>query len=239
MKNRVVDYVLLTAAIVLSLGPVILFLGRCFPAFFVDSIDLGDGALFQIGVLDAATFDRFLGPYSRFGFNHPGPAPFYMLLPFFLAGGQTTGSLAIGAVVCNFLWLVFIVWTIRKTWGAEAALFANLPLALVVLWMGPTQVFFDLESLSRSLAIGSFSGFLDSFTFGKTEISFWLCDLGVPGVPMPCVLPDLQCHVCSDHVIRDPQKSNRTDSDQVRSGESAMADLDARGYFSTLGARAD
>jgi hypothetical protein len=42
----------------------------------------GDQALIAIASRRAADFVQLLGPYSRTGFHHPGPAVFYLLAPF-------------------------------------------------------------------------------------------------------------------------------------------------------------
>ena len=47
--------------------------------FFQEFVDGGDEALNLIGVMQAGKFDHLLGPYSRYGFNHPGPVLFYLM----------------------------------------------------------------------------------------------------------------------------------------------------------------
>src|SRR5947207_1846128 len=62
----------------------------------------------DIGLTELRTFDVgrhpvLLGPYSRDGWNHPGPALFYALaLPYRLAGSRSIG-LALGALLINGL----------------------------------------------------------------------------------------------------------------------------------------
>src|SRR5690348_18094210 len=42
----------------------------------------GDQALLELGTRRAIHLDQLVGPYSRSGFHHPGPAVFYLLAPF-------------------------------------------------------------------------------------------------------------------------------------------------------------
>lgn len=55
----------------------------------------GDWALLAMRVEDVGHVTPLLGPYSRFGWNHPGPLMFWLLaLPYHLAGGQAEALLA-------------------------------------------------------------------------------------------------------------------------------------------------
>jgi hypothetical protein len=42
-----------------------------------------------------------LGPYSRYGWRHPGPLYFYVLAPIYAAGGFTTAALKLGVFLIN------------------------------------------------------------------------------------------------------------------------------------------
>src|SRR5471030_794226 len=70
----------------------------------------GDQAVIQLRTLDVGgRHTPLIGPYSRYGWSHPGPALFYALAPILrLFGGHDTGVLA-GAVVLNALALVCIL----------------------------------------------------------------------------------------------------------------------------------
>ena len=57
----------------------------------------GDGAVIELYTLHATGFRQLLGPYSRFGFHHPGPAMFYVLAPFYAVSGHATASLSVAA----------------------------------------------------------------------------------------------------------------------------------------------
>jgi hypothetical protein len=60
-----------------------------------------DIEVLEIHILHAAHGTQFLGPYSRFGWNHPGPAYFYTLLPLYKLSEQRTVGLYLGAVLIN------------------------------------------------------------------------------------------------------------------------------------------
>jgi len=50
-----------------------------------DYLFTGDGATLELRVLQAAHGGQLLGAYSRFYWNHPGPAFFYLALPIYEA----------------------------------------------------------------------------------------------------------------------------------------------------------
>jgi hypothetical protein len=55
-----------------------------------------------------------LGPYSQFGWNHPGPLYFYLLAPFYLLAGEKTIGLHAGAFAINLLSLFAIVFVLIR-----------------------------------------------------------------------------------------------------------------------------
>ena len=142
----------LLAALPCTLGAVaVLLAGR--------SIDLaGDQALIGLDTGDAAGFSQLLGPYSRYGWTHPGPVWFYLLAgPYVvlgrsgaaLAGAMLLGqSLAAAAVVASVAgrrprWrmplaaLVLVVYLLRVPAESLTALWnpavLALPLAALIL----------------------------------------------------------------------------------------------------------
>src|SRR5688572_9040191 len=81
----------------------------------------GDAALFEIYTRNAASGQQILGAYSQFGWNHPGPLPFYTFLPFYLLGGHGQLALNGGALATNLLALLAIAWmTLRYGCGPLA-----------------------------------------------------------------------------------------------------------------------
>jgi hypothetical protein len=59
----------------------------------------GDGAVMELSVLRAERGQELLGPYSRFGWHHPGPLYSYLQLPFYELFHRQYSALKIGAVV--------------------------------------------------------------------------------------------------------------------------------------------
>lgn len=69
----------------------------------------GDAAVIELAVRNAAGFAQHLGPYSRFGWTHPGPAWFYALAPIYVLGGETAASLLAATQFLNAVVCVLIV----------------------------------------------------------------------------------------------------------------------------------
>jgi len=66
-----------------------------------DECLIGDKAIVEIYTRHAMGFGLTLGPYSVFGWNHPGPSCFYALaVPYFLSSGKAS-SLYLGALMLN------------------------------------------------------------------------------------------------------------------------------------------
>ncbi|MDQ3932485.1 MAG: hypothetical protein M3252_06590 [Actinomycetota bacterium] len=101
----------------------------------------GDYAVLEIYTLHARRFTQVLGPYSRFHWNHPGPFYFYLLLPFYVAFGEMSRGLLVGAFTINLLSLVGAVWIVRHAFSTGRAV---LFLALIAL----TLRFLGFEALS-------------------------------------------------------------------------------------------
>lgn len=81
----------------------------------------GDTAVISLRTLAASRGHELLGPYSRFGWQHPGPAFFYWAAPFFRASGARPGGLALAAATSNLVWVVVLVTAARRAAGTTAA----------------------------------------------------------------------------------------------------------------------
>jgi len=81
----------------------------------------GDLALLETDADRALHLQLALGPYSRFGFHHPGPALSYFLAPFWWASGKRYGGLALGAAVLGALVLATMVLAAGRAAGRRAA----------------------------------------------------------------------------------------------------------------------
>lgn len=87
----------------------------------------GDGAILEAYTLHARGQLWPLGPYSQFGWHHPGPLLFYALLPTYLLSGMHTIGLNAGALVINVAALLVVVAAIVR--------WARPPASLIVLSM--------------------------------------------------------------------------------------------------------
>ena len=90
-----------------------------------DLYSAGDGALIELYTLYASSGLWGLGPYSRFGWNHPGSMFFYWMAPFYLASNLSPVALNAGAFALNIASLATIVWsTVRYGGAALGGIFA-------------------------------------------------------------------------------------------------------------------
>lgn len=84
-----------------------------------------DLALLETYTRNAASGQQMLGAYSQYGWNHPGPLPFYTFLPFYLLGGHSQHALNGGALAVNLSALFVIAWvTLRHGRGPLAPVVA-------------------------------------------------------------------------------------------------------------------
>lgn len=64
---------------------------------------------------ELATEGRLLlGPYSRFGWNHPGPLYFYLQAPLYALGGHKAASLYAGALAINLASIIALAWVTAR-----------------------------------------------------------------------------------------------------------------------------
>jgi hypothetical protein len=96
----------------------------------------GDQALLELGARRAAHFDQLVGPYSREGFHHPGPAVFYLLAPFVRLLEPAGPGLYLGAVVINAAALIAIVAVFWRRLGPLVALWAAAAIDLFCVCVG-------------------------------------------------------------------------------------------------------
>jgi len=98
----------------------------------------GDDALLELNARDVLRGHQLVGPYSRFGWHHPGPAEALVLsLPVRLAG--TGAGLPLAAAAWNLVVAVAIVAFLGRRFGWRAAVGGILAVG-VVLSGAPVQV---------------------------------------------------------------------------------------------------
>jgi len=85
---------------------------RAAPAYPVS-----DRALIELATINALDGRQLYGPYSRYGWQHPGPLLFYLLAPFYAAAGSRTAGLAAGALAINLAALAAALWVLIRHAG--------------------------------------------------------------------------------------------------------------------------
>ena len=101
---------------------------------------LGDLANIELATRSVGSGHVLVGPYSRMGWNHPGPAMFYALAPAYRAVGGASVGLPLGAVLLNLTsGLAIIVVILRRR--STTLLLACLPLlAVLIASLGPRKL---------------------------------------------------------------------------------------------------
>src|SRR5437868_15488301 len=74
-----------------------------------DILFTGDGGVLELRTWEAAHGVQLVGPYSRFFWSHPGPAFFYLALPFYAASGQHGPALNLSTLFTNLAAAVALV----------------------------------------------------------------------------------------------------------------------------------
>lgn len=107
--GSLVSWLIATALVALVLAPLwptlAWLLTHPVPRFALQ----GDYASLEVQARLVPTGGTLLGPYSRFGFNHPGPAYFFLLWPFVALGGASSTGLFIGPLAIAALSVVAIL----------------------------------------------------------------------------------------------------------------------------------
>jgi hypothetical protein len=89
---------------------------------------VSDTAVIESYTLYASRAQLLVGPYSRYGWHHPGPLYFYLLAPFYLLSGKLSAGLNAGALAINFMSVIVIalvVWRVARG-GLAVAIVAML-----------------------------------------------------------------------------------------------------------------
>jgi len=129
----------------------ILFVGLCalggglvvagLTAFFRgssgDLYPVSDQAILEIYTLHAVRGFWTLGPYSQFGWHHPGPLYFYLLAPWYALSGHKTIALHVGAFVINLLSLCGMAYVLVRQTAPLVACLAALGLGVYVSRLEP------------------------------------------------------------------------------------------------------
>jgi len=93
---------------------------------------LGDTAVLEMYVRDALAGRLVVGPYSRFGWHHPGPIYFYVIAPLYRFGGGHANALSVGAAFVTISSIALLAWAAARSLGSRtsAAILASVALYL-------------------------------------------------------------------------------------------------------------
>ncbi|MGZ4755882.1 MAG: hypothetical protein ACXWA9_13300 [Acidimicrobiia bacterium] len=95
-----------------------------------------DWAIFELRARDVLHHAVYVGPYSRFGWNHPGPLLFYVLAgPYKLLGSRSI-SMHITALLVNGATLVAIGWVAFRRGRLPMVIAALVPVGLLTHALG-------------------------------------------------------------------------------------------------------
>ena len=129
-----------------SRGPILLLAGSWVApaACSVIGLAVADGyhpnadiALIELHVRDVGSEEVLLGPYSRFGWSHPGPLLYYLLAVPYRLLGSTSAGIAVGALLVNTAALVGITLVAWRRGGPVVGALAFLLAGLTVRALGP------------------------------------------------------------------------------------------------------
>ena len=138
-RNAGVRTALAAVAVALALSPIAWDLFRTAADLDRPYFPWGDDALLELNARDALRGRQLTGPYSRFGWHHPGPAEAFVLsLPVRLAGdgpglplGSSLWNLGIAAAILALVW---------RRHGPTAAVIASLAVGVVLAGAPPDTV---------------------------------------------------------------------------------------------------
>jgi hypothetical protein len=102
----------------------------------VPAVVPSDGGIAEIATRSALHLRRFVGPYSRLRWDHPGPTIYYWFAPFFAASNEYHGGLSAASAVLNLLCAAAIVGVVQRAAGRRAALASAAALLLFVALAG-------------------------------------------------------------------------------------------------------
>lgn len=101
-----------------------------------DYLPTVDWALFELQTRDALHHGVFVGPYSRFGWNHPGPLLFYALAGPYVLLGDRSISMHITAVLLNAVTLALVGWVAWRRGRLATVIAVLVPVALLTHALG-------------------------------------------------------------------------------------------------------
>lgn len=101
-----------------------------------DYLPSGDWAVFELRARDVFHQGVFVGPYSRYGWNHPGPLLFYLLGGVYKLLGSRSISLHITALIVNGAALALTGWVAFRRGRLPMVIATIVPVALLTHALG-------------------------------------------------------------------------------------------------------
>lgn len=97
------------------------------------AVPFGDVAVIEMMTKAVTSVPVFVGPYSQYGWNHPGPMPFYLMAPLYALSGYKTVGMALSAAAINIA-MLFAIWRMLARHLSQAAALAVVAPAAVFVW---------------------------------------------------------------------------------------------------------
>jgi hypothetical protein len=152
------------ALVLLAVAPIVVLLVRLAAITWYPNSDL---ALIELRTRDVGTRQTpLLGPYSRFGWNHPGPLLYYLLVVPYRVAGSNGRALLLGALLINGAAIGASVIVLVRRGGLALTLLGVFLLALLTRSLGgqflwstwnpyiPVLAFFLFVLLAWSVSLG-------------------------------------------------------------------------------------
>lgn len=126
--------------LVLTALPFLPTLGALATRPWPDVASSSDAASLELYVRHVGHGAALVGPYSRFGWNHPGPAEFLALVPLYLLSGGRSASLALGTTLLNLVAALGCILLVQRRGGTALALAGAGLLAALTASFGPARL---------------------------------------------------------------------------------------------------
>jgi hypothetical protein len=101
---------------------------------------VSDTAVIESYTLYASRAELLVGPYSRYGWHHPGPLYFYLLAPVYALAGKSTPGLSAGALLINVASVVVLAWVLVRAAGGWLTVTVAASMAVYVWRLAPLLV---------------------------------------------------------------------------------------------------
>jgi hypothetical protein len=98
---------------------------------------VSDTAVIESYTAYASRGALLVGPYSRYGWHHPGPLYFYVLAPFYALSGSLTTGLNAGALAVNLASMLVLAWVVVRAAGGVLAIVTTAMVALYAWRVAP------------------------------------------------------------------------------------------------------